>query len=105
MTESEEDQTSLRRRRWNLDRQALDALLAAFDPDRSQAARQYEGLRRRLTDLFAWEGCDAPDQLADEALNRMARKLSEGVAIPHLDRFAFGIARFLIQEDLRARHR
>jgi DNA-directed RNA polymerase specialized sigma24 family protein len=96
-------QMSRGRKRWELDREGWETLMAALAPDRNLAGHKYEELRRRLTDLFAWEGCDAPDQLADEALNRLARKLTEGVPIPHLDRYAFGIARFVIQEDLRAR--
>lgn len=91
------------RKRWELDSQGWETLLAALAGDRDVAGQKYEELRRRLTDLFAWEKCELPDQLADEALNRLARKLAEGVSIPHLDRYAFGIARFLIQEDLRAR--
>lgn len=102
MTESD-PQISRGRKRWQLDRQGWDTLMAALDHDRDVAGEKYEDLRRRLTDLFAWEGCDQPDELADEALNRLARKLVEGVAIPHLDRYVFGIARFVVQEDLRAR--
>ena len=102
MAESDR-QISPGRKRWELDREGWETLLTALAPDRDLAGHKYEELRRRLTDLFAWERCSLPDQLADEALNRLARKLTEGVAIPHLDRYAFGIARFLIQEDLRAR--
>lgn len=102
MAESD-PQISPGRRRWELDREGWETLMAALAPDRELAGHKYEELRRRLTDLFAWERCEAPDHLADEALNRLARKLTEGASIPHLDRYAFGIARFLIQEDLRAR--
>ena len=102
MTESD-PQISHRRKRWELDREGWETLMSALAPDSDLAGQKYEDLRRRLIDLFAWEGCGLPDQLADEALNRLARKLTEGVAIPHLDRYAFGIARFLIQEDSRAR--
>lgn len=102
VTESDPD-ISRGRKRWDLDHDALEALLDALGPDRAEAGRNYEELRRRLTDLFAWEGCENPDLLTDQALNRVARKLAEGAEIPHLDRFAFGIARFLVQEDLRDR--
>ncbi len=101
---TEKDQPAAPKRRWDLNREALDALLSAFHADRAEAARQYEELRGRLIDLFAWEACSVPDQLADEALNRLARKVAEGVPIPRIDRFAFGIARFLVQEDTRERH-
>jgi DNA-directed RNA polymerase specialized sigma24 family protein len=95
-------QISPGRKRWELDREAWEALLSALAADREIAGQMYENLRRRLINLFAWEQCDAPDDLADEVLNRLARRLMEGAAIPHLDRFAFGIARIVIQEQNRA---
>ncbi len=72
-------------------------------PDREAAGCKYEELRHRLINLFAWEHCEAPDDLADEVLNRLARKAMGGVEIPHLDRFAFGIARLVIHEEERKR--
>ncbi len=95
-------QSSPGRKRWELDREAWEALLLAFAPDRELAGRKYEDLRRRLINLFTWEQCDGADNLADEVLNRLARKVMEGAEIPHLDRFAFGIARIVIQEHKRA---
>jgi DNA-directed RNA polymerase specialized sigma24 family protein len=103
MTESG-NETSVGRKRNDLDREALDALLQALAPERELGGRKYEELRRRLINLFAWEHCDAAEDLADEVLNRLARKVMEGTSIPNLDRFAFGIARLLMQEEGR-RHR
>ena len=91
------------RKPWQLDRAALDALLDTMAPDREVAGCKYEELRRRLINLFAWEHCEAPDDLADEVLNRLARKAMDGAVIPHMDRFAFGIARLVIQEEERKR--
>lgn len=102
MTEFD-NKTSLGRRRNDLDREGLDALLQALAPERESAGQRYEELRRRLVNLFAWEQCDAADDLADEVLNRLARKVLEGTPIPNLDRFAFGIARLLMQEEGRKR--
>lgn len=91
---------------WQLDRTAWDALLTILGPDREAAGARYEDLRRRLVDMFAWERCEAPDELADEVLNRLARKVMERTEIPHLERFALGIARFVAQEERRKkRHR
>ena len=104
MTDSD-PQISHGRKRWELDRAGWEALLGALDPDRDLAGQKYEELRRRLINLFAWEQCDAPDNLADEVLNRLARKVMEGAVIPHLDRFAFGIARIVIQEQMRAQRK
>jgi DNA-directed RNA polymerase specialized sigma24 family protein len=95
---------SSRAGRWELSRAALDRLLLTLDPDREAASRRYEALRERLIDLFAWEGAEAPEALADETFNRLARRLLEGVSLegPAVERYAFGIARFQLQEDLRA---
>ena len=102
MTDSD-PQISRGRKRWELDRDALEALLAALASDRDAAGEKYEDLRRRLCNLFAWEQCDAPEDLVDDVLNRLARKIMEGAVIPHLDRFAFGIARLVVQEEIRRR--
>lgn len=96
-------ETSPGRRLWQLDRAALDALLQVMAPDREAAGQKYEELRRRLINLFSWERCEAPDDLADEVLNRLARKALEGAVIPNIDRFALGIAKFVIQEVGRKR--
>lgn len=98
-------QTSPARKRTELAREDWEALMAALAPDRAAAGQKYEALRRRLTNLFAWEQCELPDALTDEAMNRLARKVHEGVEIPHIDRFAFGIARMLIHEHKRAEQR
>ncbi len=79
--------------------------MSVLAPDRAAAGQKYEALRRRLTNLFAWEQCDLPDALTDETLNRLARRVREGMEIPNLDRFAFGIARMLIHEQKRAEQR
>jgi DNA-directed RNA polymerase specialized sigma24 family protein len=92
-------------RRWELSAEAFEQLLRTLDPDRDNASRRYEALRRKLIDLFTWEHCENPDELADEALNRLAKRLSEGVSLdgPGTDRYAFGIARFLMREEGRTR--
>jgi DNA-directed RNA polymerase specialized sigma24 family protein len=83
----------------------LDRLLAALDPDRAEAAFQYEKLRRRLIRLFEWEKCEIPDREADETLNRVARRLSEGAQITSIVAFALGVARFVLRERQLDTHR
>ncbi len=100
MTDSDH-KTPPARKRNDLNRDGLEALLQALGPDRELAGRNYEELRRRLINLFAWEQFEAADELADETLNRLARKVMDGTEIPNLDRFAFGIARLLMQEEGR----
>jgi RNA polymerase sigma factor (sigma-70 family) len=91
----------IERTQWSLNREAFDALLDALNPDREAASREYEALRRRLIDLFAWERFTAAEQLADETLNRLARRLAAGEPIESPRKFAHGIARMVMLEASR----
>jgi hypothetical protein len=53
-------------------------LLAALGPDRDAAANRYLEIHTNLVRLFDWRGCAAPDEYADEAISRCARKIGEG---------------------------
>jgi DNA-directed RNA polymerase specialized sigma24 family protein len=83
---------------WELDQESLDRLLTALGGDRAAAATQYERLRLRLIRFFEWEKSPLPDQDADETLNRVARRLSEGAEIKSIVAFALGVARFVLRE-------
>jgi hypothetical protein len=63
------------REKWSLTQQALDGLLAAMGPDRDAAANRYLEIHTNLVRLFEWRGCAAPDEYADEAISRCARKI------------------------------
>lgn len=86
------------RRRWALTQEAFDRLLAALDDDRERAGKKYLELRGNLIRLFEWRGCPFPEDHADEAVNRVARKLSEGETIREPAQYAIGVARLLILE-------
>ena len=76
------------------------ALLARLHPDPSQAGVAYEHLRRALMRFFDWRGAGAPEECADECLDRLARRLGE-VAIGDVHQFAHGIARLVLLERTR----
>lgn len=82
---------------------AFDLLLAQFDADRQQAGAKYEALRRKLVKFFQWRGCNLPEDLADETINRVARNLEAGENIRYLPAYCVGIARNVFMESLRAR--
>ncbi len=95
------------RQRWNLTPKALDRLLDRLGTNREIAAREYEAIRRRLIDFFDRRGARSPEALADEALDRVARRLDEGQIVEHLRGYCYGVAkRVLLEwEKQRARER
>src|SRR5215210_2154802 len=88
---------------WQLTPEAFDRLLAAFDEDREASGRKYENLRRKLLEFFEARGSHTPDEHADETLNRVARKIQEGEAIENLNKYCYGVAKFLWMEVSRTR--
>jgi DNA-directed RNA polymerase specialized sigma24 family protein len=52
----------------------FDRMLSWLDADREEAGKKYEKIRRRLIEIFASRGCREAEDLADEAINRVARK-------------------------------
>jgi DNA-directed RNA polymerase specialized sigma24 family protein len=65
------------RTRWDITQDAFDHFLTWLDPDREQAGKKYEDIRRRLIKIFACRGCSASEDLADETINRVIRKSQE----------------------------
>lgn len=86
------------RRKWTLTQEAFDKLLAAFDADREIAGKKYLDLRDNLIRLFEWRGCPFPEDHADETVNRVARKISEGEMVREPAQYAIGVARMLLLE-------
>jgi DNA-directed RNA polymerase specialized sigma24 family protein len=91
------------RQKWSLTQDAFDGLLASLAPDRDLAADRYLEIRRNLVRLFEWRGCVAPEEYADEVINRCAKKLSEGEEIRDAATYCIGIARMLLREMSRDR--
>jgi RNA polymerase sigma factor (sigma-70 family) len=84
-----------------LTQEAIDLLLARLHPDRESAGRVYQQLRDKLTIFFECRRCDFPEDLADETLNRIARKIWEGELIVDVDRYALTVARYILLEYRR----
>lgn len=93
---------AFRKRDWVLTQDAFDRLLSSLDPDRDRAAERYESLRRALTLYFEFRDVPAPEDLADETLNRVARRLSEGKDIytDNPNAYFYGVARNVWREHL-----
>lgn len=93
------------KKEWNLTSEAFDQLLRAFDTDVDNAAQKYEIMRRKLVEFFEARGNDSPPDYADEAINRVARRIAEGEQIEDLNGYFYGVARLLWLEGLRSRQK
>ena len=91
------------KKNWELSQEVFDALLIWLDPDREQAALKYEKIRGGLIKIFTGRSCVEPEDLADETINRVARKLKEIEKDFSGDRarYFFGVANKVHLEHLR----
>lgn len=89
-----------KQKQWTLDADAFEKLLAVFDPDRERAAERYELVRAKLISFFEYRGARDAEDLADETLNRVARRLAEGVVVSAAEvrNYVFGVARNVLRE-------
>jgi DNA-directed RNA polymerase specialized sigma24 family protein len=86
---------------WSLSREAFDRLLAHLGADADAAAREYETLRRKLTVFFELRALPGAESLADEVLDRVARKLEAREPIDRLRSYCYGVASHVALERLR----
>lgn len=91
------------KKNWEFSPESFDALLAWLDPDREQAALKYEKIRSGLIKIFTGRACVEPEDLADETINRVARKLKEIEKdfIGDRARYFYGVANKVHLEHLR----
>jgi DNA-directed RNA polymerase specialized sigma24 family protein len=60
-----------------LEQEDFDRLLAWLDSDPAGAALTYERIRWRLIAILASRGCAVPEELADETIDRVARRVAD----------------------------
>jgi DNA-directed RNA polymerase specialized sigma24 family protein len=89
---------------WTLTPRAFDHLLRWLDEGTDSDGQKYLEIRRRLVSYFDRKNCATPDELADETLNRVARRLEEEAGVIESDapaRYCYIVARFVFMEHLR----
>lgn len=94
---------STRREGWILTQGAFDRLLALLDEDRERAGEAYQAARLRLVKFFEWNNSGAPEEHADETINRVARKIEEGEQIRTPPAYFLGVARHVLSEAYKRR--
>ena len=95
------------RLRWQLDETAFQRLLQWLDEGTESHGERYVEIRDRLVSYFGRRNCPAPEDLADETLNRVARRLEEQGTIEDVGpaHYCYIVARFVLLESLRLRAR
>jgi DNA-directed RNA polymerase specialized sigma24 family protein len=88
------------KKNWTLNPQAFRQFLNWLDEGVDSNGERYLEIRRRLAHYFDRRNCSSPDDLADETLNRVARKLEEkgeviGVSPAH---YCYIVAKFVLLE-------
>jgi len=58
-----------------LEQDEFDQLLSWLDPDPRRAGLTYEKIRRRLISILASRGCTCAEELTDEIIDRVARRV------------------------------
>ena len=99
------DVSGTARRKWTLTQNAFDELLHALDSDRDRAGNIYQKTRDNLIRFFEWRGCPFPEDHADETINRVAKRVSEGEEVREITKYFFGVARLLFLEIQKERTR
>jgi len=91
------------KKEWTLAPAAFRRLLQWLDEGTDSEGQKYLEMRRRLVAYFDRKSCAAPDELADETLNRVARRLIEEGAIETKTpaKYCYIVARFVFLEHLR----
>ena len=88
---------------WRLNTHAFHQLIDWLDEGTNSDGQKYLEMRRRLVAYFDRKNCSMPDELADETLNRVARRLEEEGAIESEApaKYCYVVARFVFMEHLR----
>jgi DNA-directed RNA polymerase specialized sigma24 family protein len=83
-----------------LTQDAFDKVLRCLDQNRERAGEKYERIRFKLTKLFKWRGCVAPEDLTDQTIDRAARRIDEGADLNTRDPYLYfhGIALNMLRE-------
>ena len=93
------------RSKWILTQAAFDRLLVCLDADRDAAGQKYLEIRGSLIRFFEWRGCPFPEDNADETINRVAKRVSEGEEIRNPAGYFMGVGRMVLLEVYREREK
>lgn len=87
--------------------EGFEKFLAVLAREREAAGEQYELVRLKLVKYFELRMTANPDDLADETIDRVARRLAGGerIASPEVMRYVYGVARNVLLESWKSEQR
>jgi len=88
--------------RWELTGEAFAKFLSRLGAEPERAGERYEAVRLALVKFFDWQGAFTPEDLADEVINRVARKIDEGDELRDVAAYCHGVARLVLLEHRKA---
>src|SRR5215470_10746617 len=90
---------------WSLSESSFARFLEWLDEGENSQGQKYLDMRRRLVTYFDRKNCLSPDDLADETLNRVARRLEEEGEIESESpaKYCYTVARYVFLESLRSK--
>jgi DNA-directed RNA polymerase specialized sigma24 family protein len=91
------------KKHWTPTEASFRQLLKWLDEGADSGGERYLEMRRRLAAYFDRRNCLAPDDLADETLNRVARRLEEQGSITDATpaHYCYIVAKYVLLEHLR----
>lgn len=92
------------KKNWLITSQSFARLLEWIDEGADSDGQKYLEVRQKLVAYFDRKNCPSPDELADETLNRVARRLEEEGKLESETpaKFCYITARFVFLESLRS---
>jgi RNA polymerase sigma factor (sigma-70 family) len=86
-----------------LTKEEFERLLSWLDPDRERAGKKYEEIRFSLIRIFTWNVCADAEDMADETINRVARRLPaiKGTYVGDRALYFYGVGKNLLRERRR----
>lgn len=87
--------------------QAFNRLLDWLDPDHEKAGQVYEKIRLWLIRFFEFNDCPFSEDCTDEVIQRVTRKLNEGVKVQADNPLTYfrGVARYVLLEYWKLKQR
>lgn len=93
------------KKEWDLTQEAFAQFLAWLNPNPDRAGEKYEDIRRRLIKIFTCRGCHCAEDLADDTINRVIRKIPAIIETYEGDPalYFYGVAHNVYLEYVRKR--